>query len=240
MSHPNCTAVNDTSTDCQCYLERLCKSVTADPDIGGIGVFMLVLRSCSPVQVIVAFVATAFLTLVFSILAIWIDNRNRRIDIPEQTAEQTHSIQKFKVYRGILEKLVLGLSDQQLITGLAILSIGLWRLPPSHGFISFYHFSLLQDLAWFSSNTHQLAVIVLKTYFREHRTLRILRGTGMLILGLMLLVVTGFTSIVPQTDIFACPAQCVIVDFSYSQFRGAPIAFMLLNMLFLIWVIALR
>ena len=57
----------------------------------------------------------------------------------------------------------------------------------------------------------------------------------MLILGLMLLIVTGFTSIIPRTDIFACPAQCVIVDFSYSQFRGAPVAFMLLNILFLIW-----
>ena len=57
----------------------------------------------------------------------------------------------------------------------------------------------------------------------------------MLILGLMLLIVTGCASIIPQTDIFACPAQCVIVDFSYNQFKGAPVAFMLLNIIFLTW-----
>ena len=49
----------------------------------------------------------------------------------------------------VIEKVALGLSDQQLLTGLAVLIAGFW----THCSISVYHFALVNDLAWFSANT---------------------------------------------------------------------------------------
>jgi len=57
----------------------------------------------------------------------------------------------------------------------------------------------------------------------------------MFVMGFMLLVITGFTSLVPEADIFACPAQCVIPDFTSEQYEAAPIAIMVLNIAFLTW-----
>jgi hypothetical protein len=58
----------------------------------------------------------------------------------------------------------------------------------------------------------------------------------MLAMGLLLLVVTGFTSVVPQSDNYSCPAQCVILDFDVSSgLRGRPLALMLINIIFLNW-----
>ena len=193
------------------------------------------IASVLSVKVLISFVATAGLTLLLSVFALSIDALGRRSDRNGTDSIFADKLKR-QFWRKIVERVVLGLSDQQLVTGTAILSVGLYRVPPSRGHISFYHFSLLTDLAWFSSNTHQLAVMVLREYFRDHPALRIWRGLGMLVMGLLLLVVAGFTSVVPQTDSYTCPAQCVIENFNYSgSLRGRPLAFMLINIIFLIW-----
>ena len=55
----------------------------------------------------------------------------------------------------VMEKLILLISDYQLLFGVAILIAGFWK----HCTISVYHFSLVVDLAWFS-NTHVSTLIV--------------------------------------------------------------------------------
>ena len=50
----------------------------------------------------------------------------------------------------VIEKVVLNLSDQQLLTGLSVLIAGF----ATHCSISAYHFEVVSDLAWFSSNVH--------------------------------------------------------------------------------------
>jgi len=139
-------------------------------------------------------------------------------------------------WRRVIERLVLGLSDQQLVTGIAILSVGVYRIPASRGHISFYHFTLVTDLAWFSSNTHQIAVIVLRKYFEYYRNLGFWRGLCMLVMGLFLAVCTGLTAIVPQAGYYNCPAECIIHDFSFlGSINGRPLALMIVNLLFLVW-----
>jgi hypothetical protein len=181
--------------------------------------------------VLIAFVAAASLTLLLSAFALIIDALG---DYGDGSIFGDVSGRRF--WREMIEKVVLVLSDQQLVTGTAILAVGIYRLPPSHGQISFYHFTILADLAWFSSNTHQLAVMVLREYFQNNDALRIWRIIGMLTMGLLLLVVTGFTSVVPQSENYSCPAQCVILDFDFSGgLRGRPLALMLISVIFLIW-----
>jgi len=48
-----------------------------------------------------------------------------------------------KIARKVLEKFVLSLSDQQLVTGIAILSAGWIR----HSQEKLYHFAMIMDLA---------------------------------------------------------------------------------------------
>ena len=68
----------------------------------------------------------------------------------------------------VIEKVVLGLSDQQLLTGLAVLVAGFW----THCSISVYHFAVVNDLAWFSANTHLTTLGLLDGFFQDNPVLR--------------------------------------------------------------------
>jgi hypothetical protein len=57
------------------------------------------------------------------------------------------------------EKFILALSDQQLVTGLAILIVGFVKCD-----ISVYSFENVSALAWFSCTTHLATLTVLKRY----------------------------------------------------------------------------
>lgn len=62
---------------------------------------------------------------------------------------------------------VLSLSDTQLASGLAVLSIGLFRL--SKGDLSTYHFNIIQDLAWLASNSHLLSLEVIRRWLVDRQ-----------------------------------------------------------------------
>lgn len=74
-------------------------------------------------------------------------------------------------------------SDQQLVTGIALLTTGFTQLNKG---ITSYHWSILVYLSWFSSLTHLTTITVLKAYFLENRVVRSWRIMGMGGLGLML------------------------------------------------------
>ena len=63
-----------------------------------------------------------------------------------------------------LKQFVLTLSDQQLVTGFAIL-IASFALRCS---ISVLNFEIASSLAWFSSVTHLATLAILRQYFHEH------------------------------------------------------------------------
>ena len=88
-----------------------------------------------------------------------------------------------------LQRFVLTLSDQQLVTGLAIFSIGYYR----HCTISTYHFFIIVALGWFSHTTHLSSLIILQDHFRKSPGLKYTRLLGilatfvLLFIGLLLL-----------------------------------------------------
>lgn len=141
-----CPNPNETAFDCAFLGRCPCNALLADPDIGGLGVILTAIASVLTAKVLIAFVATAGLTLLLSAFALIIDVLGRRND-RNGTDGIFADTSKRQFWRKIVERVVLGLSDQQLVTGTAILSVGLYRVPPSHGHISFYHFSILADLA---------------------------------------------------------------------------------------------
>ena len=68
-------------------------------------------------------------------------------------------------WRRVLERLILGLSDQQLITGTAMLIMGFSRLPVRGGYISCYDFTVITNIALFSGITHMITIRVMADYF---------------------------------------------------------------------------
>lgn len=58
---------------------------------------------------------------------------------------------------------VLSLADMQLVTGIAMLSAAVIKLHDENDKISIYHFSMVTNLAWYSSTVHLLTLLAIRT-----------------------------------------------------------------------------
>jgi hypothetical protein len=79
-------------------------------------------------------------------------------DVSESPREMDKKTKKSKRREGY-QDFILVLSDQQLVTGLAILIAGFMICD-----ISLYSFTIVSAVAWFSSTTHLSSLAVLKGY----------------------------------------------------------------------------
>ena len=105
-------------------------------------------------------------------------------------------IKKVKKYRSKgLQRFVLALSDQQLVTGLGILIAGF----ANRCSMPLYYFNIIASLAWFSSTTHLSTLAVLRPYFIEHPRLRNWRVVVMLS-ALVLLSVAQAVLLSPEDN----------------------------------------
>lgn len=96
---------------------------------------------------------------------------------------------------------ILALSDQQPVTGLAILVTAYYQGCK----ISGYHFKLAVNLAWFSSTTHLSTLAVLQGFLIRHPTLKYLRVIGIFsVLGILFHAELYFQWFVA----LPVPAQC--------------------------------
>lgn len=82
-----------------------------------------------------------------------------------------------------LRRMVLTFSDQQVVTGIALLSSGFAQLNSG---IDSYHWQILVYLVWFSSLTHLTTLTMLRQYFQEHAVSRLWRAVLMMITIIML------------------------------------------------------
>ncbi|OJJ54307.1 hypothetical protein ASPSYDRAFT_50358 [Aspergillus sydowii CBS 593.65] len=98
-----------------------------------------------------------------------------------------------------LKKLILAISDQQLVTGLAMLIGAFSQLNCG---ISFYHWQVATTLAWFASITHLATLPFLQEFLQRHNFLLCLRV--MLMSGVaIMLSITLLRSGLPDA-----PAMC--------------------------------
>jgi hypothetical protein len=173
--------------------------------------------------VIIAFILSACLTIV-AVLGAYLcgmvdDGLLRPVDrfilrIPSRAANHP-------TVHVALRKLILALSDQQIVTGIAILGAGFAGM--RDGSITVYHFHLVVYLAWMSSSVHLSALTILRPWLYYHRGVLAWRLAGMLILLVMLMVAliptvsnewgvvsiwTGPLAVVPPKTSFGAPAIC--------------------------------
>lgn len=83
-----------------------------------------------------------------------------------------------------LQRFILALSDQQLITGLAVLIAGFWNRCT----MPLYYFSIIASVAWFSSTTHLSTLAILRVYLIDHPRVRDWRVVAMLCVAALLSV----------------------------------------------------
>ena len=84
----------------------------------------------------------------------------------------------------VIERIILILSDQFLVTGIVVLATGYIKSCN----LSIYHFEIVAWLGWLASNGHQITLTSLRLYLRDHRTVLWYRVSAMTVVFLLLLV----------------------------------------------------
>lgn len=196
---------NVTALNCSSWHEHHdIRKIHADPDIAGIGITF-------------AFIATAFVTIVSAHLSYCLGIIRRRgsntIDAWISTKLQKVSClqvneQRTRFWQPIIERLVMALSDQQLLVGIAILIAGF----ASHCTITVYHFSMASFLAWFSANTHFVSLDVLQVYLADRPSLRTWRVGFLLIMLIAMIVATVLRGHERWQTSANSPAHCLFSD----------------------------
>jgi hypothetical protein len=125
-------------------------------------------------------------------------------------------------------RVLLTLSDQQLVTGPAMMVAALGQ----HCQISAYEFQVVSSVAWMASTTHLSTLVVLRQYLRENRTVRNIRIIGM-VANLGLLLYTTIVATASYSVDNSVPIQCVTENFS-SFSAGSLNPNILVSIIFLI------
>ena len=134
------------------------------------------------------FLVTAYLTLIIVILYYSIgyvpDEFLNSIDrgIIDTLWRKARS-KPTEIWEPTLRNAVLMFSDQQLVTGLALLISGYVQLRCG---LSTYHWQTIIYLAWFSSLTHLTTLTFLRQYFRDNPAPRLWRAVLMLVMVTLL------------------------------------------------------
>lgn len=108
----------------------------------------------------------------------------------------------------LVTRFLLGLSDQQLATGLAMLIAAI----ANRCQLTLYELKIVYGLAWFSATSHASTLIVLREYFYDHRVVRNIRILGIFAFMSLLSFVHIILLLVSGADIelYGRPIQCII------------------------------
>ncbi|KAL6399904.1 hypothetical protein AUP68_17314 [Ilyonectria robusta] len=254
--------VEDGMFDCDThYGQCRCPRLSADPDIAGPGV-------------ISAFMVTAGLTVIATGLCLMLSRVSvERVEVEQADGSKelvdsssinpidkcfrwaiSDRVQKRlkhpDLWANCLYDLVMSLSDQQLVTGFAILVSGLIGL--GNGSITIYHFTTVTELAWFSSNTHLLSLLVVHSYadsvkyfsperddpkrqYLSRQAINWIRITLMSLMAILLLFGSWVSAYENWNSEYNCPAKCTLekarggkplmwmrVDFFYVFYNYVP------------------
>ncbi|KAI9728736.1 MAG: hypothetical protein M1828_002842 [Chrysothrix sp. TS-e1954] len=197
LQYTSTTTTTPTACAAIVDLHRTYVAPEGDADIAGIGV-------------IVSFLASAGFVLLAALIAYRTGLIHESLlNIADREAYHARSTGSER-WRGAMEKFVLVFSDQQVITGLAMLIAGFAQFQT----IDVYHWQVVVYLAWMSSNTHLTTLTVLRSYLQQRHTLKTWRITGMSVMVILLIV--AFVPTSSQSWLFAI-SQDFYEDFESSD-----------------------
>ena len=190
----------------------------ADPDIAGIGVISSFVITCCISSILVP----------LSYVVMHQENMKRNfVDnflFPFLPTKLKTEPETRDYYAKIIVPLVLGLADQQVVTGLAVLLAGFIKCD-----ISVYHFNIVADLGWLSSMTQLNSVIVLREFLQERRAARMWWYFAMSSITILLILTMIVQGNEYWSDYKASPMECLNLQGDFSKTSASWIAF---------WIIA--
>ncbi|TID19051.1 hypothetical protein E6O75_ATG06172 [Venturia nashicola] len=206
------------------WFENVCGASTnctaenpSDPDIAGYGV-------------IASFIVTAVLTVITVMFAYITKSlpESRYNAVDDQFLKGIYWLFRIKEYRppsqpssskmeaanrqtridGV-ERFMLVLSDQQLVTGIAVLVASYARFCT----ISHFSFDVALNLSWLSCTAHLATLTVLQAYFDKHKAVRNWRVGAMIVLFALLVpaLTTSFNATTAKQYLFACAVKKLAV-----------------------------
>lgn len=122
----------------------------------------------------------------------------------------------------VIERIIINISDQLLLMGLAVLIAGFW----THCSISVYHFALVSDLAWLASNCHLITLAALEKYLRRRGTIRDWRVLLMTCMAILLAASTVMQGHRVWYESWPYNAQCVFENYVFPDVGGSPARWM--------------
>ncbi|KAH7348828.1 hypothetical protein BKA65DRAFT_501523 [Rhexocercosporidium sp. MPI-PUGE-AT-0058] len=156
VAHSHTMASSIASTDLGDHSSRIDTASAPDPDIAGIGVI---------ISFIITFVVAISLCIDIGIYQVGLRKRS-------------------SLFIKVEEKVLLGFSDQILITGFGLQLAGFIKLKE----LSIYHQGIITYLATLSTSCHSLSVIILRGYFHSHALARETR-IGFMTISMLFLTV---------------------------------------------------
>jgi hypothetical protein len=215
-----------------------------NPDIVGLGVCgtratLTFPSSANKKKILLAFFITAGSVVVLALTAyvggFLPAHLLRRVDT---LIIRAHSRNETSKWRAILEGAMMSLSDQQLVTGLAILIAGYYEMVNND--LSILYWQIIVYLAWLSSSVHIASLALLRDVLNKNPRLRNVRVAGMMVLLILLLTAMWPTRFVDGLDIPAFPARCYWTsarNFPWDEPRSEPLQFS--NEIDVNWVISM-
>ena len=157
-----------------------------------------------------------------------------------------------KKWFDIFRRLILSLSDTQLISGLAVITVAFIQM--GSGNLSSYHFNICQDLAWLANNAHVLTMSVVNRWIADinqdgtgreshgftvgrYWILRSSRAAVMAIMFTLMLIMNTFSSGRALYEWPNCPASCTAFAYpgSNSKAGGRALKWMIADTILLVW-----
>ena len=176
--------------------------IEPNSDISGIGVRRHApvngssLLICRKSKVLIGFAATAYSTFLLCVAYYLVDFKRISNPVDQKCIDTFYRLfnasRPSEEWSKAIEAAVLTFSDQQVITGIAILISGYSQLRSG---LAVYYWQLTVDLAWFSSVTHLTTLTCLRYFFQERQGLKILRLICMAVTAGMLscaVISTGY------------------------------------------------
>jgi hypothetical protein len=135
-------------------------------------------------------------------------NGNNTSPSPQDSDDNIQS-PRSQAWKHAVSRFILSLSDQQLVTGLAILISGV----ANQRSLTAWEFSNVLSLAWFSTTSHLATLDALQPYLKAYTRIRDIRVAGIVLVQIFLIytfvVATVAMSFTHQLGGDTYPIQCI-------------------------------
>ena len=203
-------------------------TIIPDPDIAGIGVIIsfALVNGMTIIFTVIALLHVTLDTLHLRGIDLFVHRQLKKIGL--RAFSDAEEKQTIKHRLEVLENILLGLSDTQLLTGIAVIIAGYMKCD-----ITIYHSNIVVDLAWFASGTNLSSMAILRWSLPRYPAMRRVRAALLLAMCGLLLSIIILQGHREWYDSILLPAWCLFKE-TATNVGGGPAVWMGLGIFFVL------